>query len=516
MNGFTRAGAHAAALIGVALWLGTVAAQDRLSTTSRRAAGVSPAAIDQGQRSAQPRQARTAVGTYTPSRPGAGTRYLSGSVIVKFRAGTPAATQSAILSLVQGRAMARPSYAAFDLVALGDATLDPEAVAARLAAQPDVEFAQARYRLRPRFRPNDPFYSSQWNLSTLDMERAWDINPGAASSVVVAVLDTGMAFKNIAFDLTQNTPQSIDGVVYPALGTVRLPFAAAPDLGTPDRFVAPFDFIWGDEDPVDMDGHGTHISGTIGQVTNNAIGVAGMAFNIKLMPVKVLDGFWDAYFESPFIGTDDTVARGIRYAVDSGAKILNLSFGRTGPPAPVVRDAINYAVSRGAFVVAAGSNDFANGNPVERIAELAPQINGMVSVGAVGRDRARASYSGTGSYMELAAPGGDASRGGTAAMILQQTYDFNFTDTFLDGPSGFHAPRFDVMNLIYYQGTSMATAHVTGLAALLYQQGITNPAAIEAAIRRSATDLGAPGRDDEYGYGLINPRAALRGLGIGR
>ena len=101
-------------------------------------------------------------------------------------------------------------------------------------------------------------------------------------------------------------------------------------------------------------------------------------------------------------------------------------------------------------------------------------------------------------------------------MILQQTYDFNFTDTFLDGPSGFHAPRFDVMNLIYYQGTSMATAHVTGLAALLYQQGITNPAAIEAAIRRSATDLGAPGRDDEYGYGLINPRAALRGLGIGR
>ena len=101
-------------------------------------------------------------------------------------------------------------------------------------------------------------------------------------------------------------------------------------------------------------------------------------------------------------------------------------------------------------------------------------------------------------------------------MVLQQTYDFAFTDTFINGAFGFRAPRFDVIDYIYYQGTSMATAHVTGLAALLHQQGITNPAAIEAAIKRTATDLGAAGRDDEYGYGLINPRAALRGMGIAR
>ena len=87
-------------------------------------------------------------------------------------------------------------------------------------------------------------------------------------------------------------------------------------------------------------------------------------------------------------------------------------------------------------------------------------------------------------------------------MILQKTYDFDFTDTFLNGAAGFHAPRFDIFEYIYYEGTSMATAHVSGLAALLYQQGITKPAAIEAAMKRSATDLGTPGRDDQHGLRL--------------
>jgi serine protease len=241
-----------------------------------------------------------------------------------------------------------------------------------------------------------------------------------------------------------------------------------------------------------------------------------MAFNVNLMPVKVIDGFWDAYFESPFFGSDDTVARGIRYAVDSGAKVLNLSIGRDGPPAPVVRDALEYAVSRGAFVAIAGGNEFFEGNPVARFAEFASQINGVVAVGAVGPDRQRAAYSGTGPYIELMAPGGDSVRGGALGMIVQQTYDFDFTDTFLSGAGGFRPPRFDILEYIFYEGTSMATAHVSGLAALLYQQGITKPAAIEAAMKRSAIDLGAAGRDDQHGYGLINARAALRGLGIFR
>ena len=515
MSLFTRARAHGAALIGVAVWLGTAAAQDMLPAPARRPVpAASASATDGGLRlGGAPRAVRKGTDSYT-RRMGANAQYIPGSLIVKFRVGTTPATRAALLALVEGQPTPALPYAAFDVVAL-DPNDDPEAAARRLTGQPDVVFAQARYRARPLFKPNDPLYSLQWNYPLVDMERAWDINPGASSSVVVAVLDSGLAYTNTAFNLTQTSPQSIDGIVYPALGTVHLPFAPAPDIGT-GRVVSPYDFIWDDDQPVDMDGHGTHVTGTIAQATNNSIGVAGMAFNVKLMPVKVIDGFWDAYFESPYFGSDDVVARGLRYAVDSGAKVINMSIGREGPAAPVVRDALEYAVSKGAFVAVAGGNEFLDGNPIPRFAEYATQINGVVAVGAVGPDRQRATYSSTGPYIELVAPGGDSTRGGAGGMILQQTYDFDFTDTFLNGAAGFHAPRFDIFEYIYYEGTSMATAHVTGLAALLYQQGITKPAAIEAALKRTATDLGSSGRDNVYGYGLINARAALRGMGIFR
>jgi serine protease len=280
--------------------------------------------------------------------------------------------------------------------------------------------------------------------------------------------------------------------------------------------VAPRDFIWDTTTPFDLDGHGTHVAGTIGQLTNNSVGVAGMAFNVRIMPVKVIAGMWDAIFRSPQHGTDDVVARGIRYAVDNGAKVLNLSIGRFGPPAPALQQAIAYAVSRGAFVAVAAGNDFETGNRVERLAEFAPQIDGMVAVGAIGPDRQRAFYSNTGAYVELAAPGGNTRLGGSTGAILQQTFDFDLVETYLRGPARYGPPRFDTFTYEFLQGTSMAAPHVAGFAALLMQQGITAPAAIEAAMKRYATDLGAPRRDNEYGEGLINPRASLRGLGLAR
>jgi serine protease len=135
---------------------------------------------------------------------------VPGSLVVKFRTGTSAAARTALLAVVDGRTTARIANAPFDVVTLDGGT-DPEAVAQRLSAQPDVEYAQARYLVRPlAFRPNDPLYSLQWNYPLLDMERAWDINPGASDSVIVAVLDTGLAYTNIAFDYTQSVPQSIE------------------------------------------------------------------------------------------------------------------------------------------------------------------------------------------------------------------------------------------------------------------------------------------------------------------
>jgi len=431
---------------------------------------------------------------------------LDGSVIVRFKDDTPTDTRIRALGAVRGTRTPRPAWADFEIVTLtpGD---DPQAAARALSARPDVDYAQPRFRIHKLFVPNDPLYARQWNFTALDMERAWAINRGASSSIVVAMLDTGAAFRDVTVRFTGRAL-----FPFPALGPVDIPFAAAPELGGPDRFVAPRDFIWDTNVPLDMDGHGTHIAGTVGQVTNNGVGVAGMAFNVRLMPIKVLDGDWDAMFNSPNVATDDLVARAIRYAADNGANVLNLSVGREGAPAPAVRAAIEYAVSKGVFVVVAAGNEFEAGNRPNRYADFARDIPGMVSVSGTGRTNQRAFYSNTGSYVELAAPGGDMRRGGTTAGILQQTYDEDFVDRFF--LSRFGPPRFDTFVYDYYQGSSMAAPHVAGFAALLMQQGITDPAVIEALMEATATDLGAPGHDNEYGHGLINPRAALRGMGL--
>jgi serine protease len=354
-------------------------------------------------------------------------------------------------------------------------------------------------------------------LSGHRYERAWDINPGATPSITVAVLDTGVAFRSgIMRYVAHGFNFADDDLVFPALGIVDVPFAAAPDLAGADRFVSPRDFIWETTEPFDLDGHGTHVAGTIGQLTNNNVGTAGMAFNVRIMPVKVVSSAWDDIFASPRIGTDDVVARGIRYAADNGAQVINLSIGRSGRSAPAVHEAIAYAVARGTFVVVAGGNAFEDGNPVERYAEFAPDIDGMVAVGAIGRNRDRAFYSNTGPYIERVAPCGDTRMGGRSGAILQQTLDFDLVETFAQGPSRYGPPRFDAFTYDFLQGTSMAAPRVAGFAALLMQQGITSSAAIEAAMKRYATDLGPRGRDDDYGYGLINPRASLRGLGLAR
>jgi serine protease len=450
-----------------------------------------------------------------------GSRYVPGRVIVKFRDGVSSASRLSALSAASPTASisARQAYANFDVAGI-DQSEDPAVVARMLGGRPEVEYAQPAHRVYEQFVPNDPLYKQyQWNLPLIGMEQAWDIQPQAGSSIIVAVIDTGMAFSNAT--LTATLPAfSLDGVQYPALGPVTIPYAAAPQLGAGARFVAPYDFLFGTNTPLDFDGHGTHVSGTIGQLTNDGIGTAGLAFGVRLMPIKVLASIWDVLLggSSEVGGTDDNVALGIRYAADNGANIINLSLGGPGPPgsSPVMEDAINYAVGKGVFIAIAAGNDFENGNPVEQPAEIASHVQGAVSVAAVGPDTNHAHYSSSGTWVELAAPGGTDQGFGQYGYVWQQTFDFNFTDTFLLPPGQFVAPRFDILAYVGYVGTSMATPHVAGLAAMLMQQGITSPAAIEAALEQFATHLGDPGRNPLYGYGLVDARKTLLGLGIAR
>jgi serine protease len=360
-------------------------------------------------------------------------------------------------------------------------------------AEPDAMFAASPiegYEVLPPADgnwegfPNDPMYGKQWHLKQIGMPEAWKLADG--SGVIVAVLDTGVAYETYQ---KFHQVEDLKGIT----------------------FVKPYDFVDNDKHANDDHGHGTHVTGSIAQVTNNKIGVAGVARNVQIMPLKVLGGNGS--------GSVAGIADAIRYAADNGAKVINLSLGREqGGPAPTIDDAIRYAVQRGVFVAIASGNTREEGNQPNVVGNIAPSLAGAVTVGAVGRALDVAYYSTTSPAVELSAPGGDFRQSGGAGSggVLQQTLDLDLLETFNRDPAQFGPPRADSFAYYYFQGTSMATPHVSGFAALLIQQGITTPAAIEEAMKKWATDKGPPGRDDQFGVGLINPRATLRGLGLAR
>lgn len=387
----------------------------------------------------------------------------SGPWVVRFRPGTSAAARVALLA-ARGLApvddmagtdfvLARPAAARAD-VAPGPGG------GSVLAAQP-VATLRAMGPAQAPPAPDDPLFPAQWHLRAVGIPDAWQVSTGVGATV--AVLDTGVAYEDD--------------------GTHR----RAPDLaGT--RFAAGWDFLDDDAHPDDealpgMASHGTHMAGTIAQTTGNGLGGAGVAPGATIMPVRVLapDG----------TGTSWAIAKGLRFAADHGAQVANLSLGGASG-SPELEDAVAYAIGRGVTVVVSSGDQGTAG------VSYPAAYPGVVAVGAVRFDDVRAVYANYGPRLDLVAPGGElgADRNGDGLEdgVVQQ-------GLFGDAAS---------FCFCFKEGTSSAAAHVSGVAALVVASGrAAHPADVRGLLLSTAQDLGAPGRDDEYGAGLVHAGRAL-------
>lgn len=384
-------------------------------------------------------------------------------IIVKFNEGVDQDARDGLLREHACSVLRTCEHADVHLVRIPEGTA-PEDMVSDFIEHDAVQYAELNYQVRVFFVPDDPYFRYQWDLYNkatggIGMEKAWDIETGDPK-VIIAVLDSGVAFEDY-------------GV-----------YKRAPDLDE-THFVAGYDFVNRDDHPNDDNGHGTHVTGTIAQSTNNKVGVAGVAFGCSVMPVKIIDanGLGD-YF---------TIAEGIYFAVNHGARVINLSLGGTSP-STTIEDALASAYQKGVTVVCAAGNNYQTGNPVTYPAAYNSYC---IAVGATRYDNKRAPYSSTGSYLSVVASGGDMTvdqnGDGYPDGIVQQTFSMD--------PSSFA--------YYFFQGTSMAAPHVSGLAGLLISHGVATPDDVREAIEQTADDLGTPGWDEEYGWGLIDPAAAL-------
>lgn len=302
--------------------------------------------------------------------------------------------------------------------------------------------------------PNDPLFKYQWHLEMINSTRAWEYSMG--ENAVVAVIDTGVT-------------HTADSVVEDLSGA---------------SFVSPFNFITNKDTADDDHGHGTHVAGTIAQRSNNGVGVAGVAPKASIMPLKVLSRFGS--------GTYADIAASIRYAADKGAHVINMSLG--GPvSSKVLEDAVNYAHGKGVILVCAAGN---SGPRKDSVGYPAAYAN-CVSVSSLDSTGGLAWYSSWGRKVDIAAPGGDtrSDRNGDGVVdgVLQNTVV----------PS-------DLKNKARYeqfQGTSMASPHVAGVAALLVSLGVKGTPNIMGVLRSTAKR-----KDDveKYGAGMVDALAAVK------
>lgn len=296
---------------------------------------------------------------------------------------------------------------------------------------PGVAYAEPNYTVQALDLPDDPLLSKQWNLQAIHAPEAWDLSHG--DGVTIAIIDTGV--------------QPND-----------------PDLK--DKLVPGYDFVNNDREPWDDHGHGRRVALVAAAATNNGIGIAGVGYNARIMPLKALD--------ATGLGTHSWLAAAIVWAASHGADVINLSLG--GPfPSRTLSEAIDFAWNQGAVLVAAAGNE---GSDVVTYPAAYPSVMAVV---ATTPEMQRAFFSNYGRYVSVAAPG--------VGIIAGQE----------EGGS------------VAGRGTSLATPHVAGVAALVVARNpsLTNTQ-IRAIIEQTADDLGEPGWDPYYGHGLINAYRAVQ------
>jgi thermitase len=393
-----------------------------------------------------------------PSR-ASGEHYVPGRVLVKFKEFVPdwlADWRIKTYPVMGGLRL--PRIGTFALILAADTSVE-EAVAA-LRLSPEVEYAEPDYIASAQLTPNDTFFSYQYALSNTGQEihipgspqgrpsadikapAAWEETTGD-EKVTVAVLDTGV-------DLLH------------------------PDLQN-KMTGGGRDFVNDDFDASDDNGHGTYIAGIIGAETDNGLGIAGTAWNCKILPVKVLDQTGEGEYSQ--------IAQGIVWAADNGAKVINLSLGYT-EHSDTLRDAVQYAFDLGVVLVAGAGN---GGGPVEFPAAYDAYC---LAVGATDYNDARPVWSNFGFEVDVAAPG---------------------VSIFSTVPRGFYGPG--SVDYGFASGTSASAAYVSGLAALIISlKPFLAAGQVMDVIRYSADDVNTdayPGRDEFLGYGRINMEKAL-------
>jgi len=393
-----------------------------------------------------------------------GQHYVPGEILVKFKPGVPEEKIARINAGYGTQVTYTSPYAGFKKLKLPRGKSVEEMVEI-YSKNPNVEYAAPNAIMHAFMVPNDPYYAQyQWNFKDgaggIDLAPAWDISKG--EGVIVAVLDTGVAYEDYSI------------------------YAQAPDLAD-TNFIQGYDIVNNDAHPNDDEGHGTHVAGTIAQSTNNGIGAAGVAYDCSIMPVKVLNKRGS--------GTLDDLIDGIYYATDKGADVISMSLGYPPEyyPGKALDDALEYAYNKGVTIVAASGND---GNST---VSYPAAYHRCIAVGATSSAGLLSDYSNYGDALDVVAPGGDGTdRDGNGYMdgILQNTFGRSPTD----------------FGYYFYTGTSMATPHVSGIAALLISAGANGPDEVRTAIESTAKDLGTNGWDKYYGYGLVNATAALNYL----